>query len=152
MPSPSYERFLEGCGSPFMRLAEHLTALRACCKQYAWLVKSRRAPSRHSRDARVYSYTTTAMHTLSIPPPPPPLPPPKKSACVRLGLWRLLLPTDIARAATAAPAKTSSGSRSGVGCPHSSAKAGGVMIVCGGSPNTSYIVRAPCKEPRYRLR
>ena len=32
-PSPSYERFLEGCSSPFMRLAEHLTALRAWCKQ-----------------------------------------------------------------------------------------------------------------------
>ena len=27
--SPSYERFLEGRSSPFMRLAEHLTALRA---------------------------------------------------------------------------------------------------------------------------
>ena len=32
--SPSYERFLKGCSSPFMRLAEHLTALRAWCKQY----------------------------------------------------------------------------------------------------------------------
>ena len=31
--SPSYERFLEGCSSPFMRLAEHLTALRVWCKQ-----------------------------------------------------------------------------------------------------------------------
>ena len=31
--SPSYERFLEGCSSPFMRLAEHLTAHRAWCKQ-----------------------------------------------------------------------------------------------------------------------
>ena len=33
--SPSYERFLEGCNSPFMRLAEYLTALRgfAWCKQ-----------------------------------------------------------------------------------------------------------------------
>ena len=36
-----------------------------------WLVKSRRAPSRHSRDARVYGHTTTAMHKLSTPPPPP---------------------------------------------------------------------------------
>ena len=35
-----------------------------------WLVKSRRAPSRHSRDARVYGHTTTAMHKLSTPPPP----------------------------------------------------------------------------------
>ena len=30
---PSYERFLEGCSSPFMRLAEHVTARRAWCKQ-----------------------------------------------------------------------------------------------------------------------
>ena len=35
-----------------------------------WLVKTRRAPSRHSRDARVYGHTTTAMHKLSTPPPP----------------------------------------------------------------------------------
>ena len=31
--SPSYERFLEGWSSPFMRFAEHLTALRAWCKR-----------------------------------------------------------------------------------------------------------------------
>ena len=32
--SRSYERFLEGCSSPFItRLAEYLTALRAWCKQ-----------------------------------------------------------------------------------------------------------------------
>ena len=43
----------------------------------AWLVKTRRAPSRHSRDARVYGHTTTAMHHLSITPflPPPAAPP-----------------------------------------------------------------------------
>ena len=41
----------------------------------AWLVKTRRAPSRHSRDARVYGHTTTAVHKLSTPPSPPP---PKK--------------------------------------------------------------------------
>ena len=35
----------------------------------AWLVKTRRAPSRHSRNARVYAHTTTAMHKLSTPPP-----------------------------------------------------------------------------------
>ena len=69
--SPSYERFSAGCSSLFMRLAEHLTVLRAGCKQYpAWLVKTRRAPSRHGRDARVYGRTTTAMHKLRIPPPP----------------------------------------------------------------------------------
>ena len=41
----------------------------------AWLVNTRRAPSRHRRDARVYGHTTTAMHKLSTPPPPPPLQP-----------------------------------------------------------------------------
>ena len=41
----------------------------------AWLVRTRRAPSRHSRDARVYGHTTTAMHKLSTSPPPPPSPP-----------------------------------------------------------------------------
>ena len=35
----------------------------------AWLVKTRRDPSRHSRDARVYGPTTTAIHILSTPPP-----------------------------------------------------------------------------------
>ena len=39
----------------------------------AWLVKTRRAPSRHSRDARVYCHTTTAVDTLSTPPFPPAL-------------------------------------------------------------------------------
>ena len=76
---PSYERFLEGCSSLFMRLAEYLIAVCAWCKQWppgwqamaAWLVKTRRAPSRHSRDARVYGHTATAMHKLSTPPHPP---------------------------------------------------------------------------------
>ena len=35
----------------------------------AWLVETRRAPSRHSRDARIYGHTTTAMHKRSTPPP-----------------------------------------------------------------------------------
>ena len=34
----------------------------------AWLVKAWRAPSRHSRDARVYGHTTMAMRKLSTPP------------------------------------------------------------------------------------
>ena len=40
----------------------------------AWLVKTRRAPSRYRRGARIYGHTTKAMHKLSIPPPraPPP--------------------------------------------------------------------------------
>ena len=36
------------------------------------LLKTRRAPSRHIRDVRVYSHTTTAIHKLRTPPPPPP--------------------------------------------------------------------------------
>ena len=39
----------------------------------AWLVKIRRAPSWHIRDASVYGHTTTIMHKLSTPPPPPPV-------------------------------------------------------------------------------
>ena len=35
----------------------------------AWLVKTRRAPSRRSRHSRVYGLATTAMHKLSTPPP-----------------------------------------------------------------------------------
>ena len=35
----------------------------------AWSVKTRRAPSRHSRDATVYGHATTVMHKLSTPPP-----------------------------------------------------------------------------------
>ena len=58
-----------------MRLAEHLTALRAWRKQcLPGLVKT---PRRHSMDARVYGHTTTAMHKLSTPPPPPPRPRPR---------------------------------------------------------------------------
>ena len=37
----------------------------------AWSVKTRRAPSRHCRDARVYSHTTTAVHDNEYTPPPP---------------------------------------------------------------------------------
>ena len=38
----------------------------------AWSVKTRRAPSRHCRDARVYGHTTTAMHDMRVHPPPLP--------------------------------------------------------------------------------
>ena len=33
----------------------------------AWSVKTRRAPSRHCRDARVYGHTSAAMHHMSTP-------------------------------------------------------------------------------------
>ena len=36
----------------------------------AWLMKTRRAPSRHSTDARVYGHRTTAMHKMRTPPRP----------------------------------------------------------------------------------
>ena len=71
--SPCYERFVEGCSSPFLRprrtphgASRLVRAMPAC------LVKTRRAPSRHSKEARVYGHTTTVMHNLSTPPPPSP--------------------------------------------------------------------------------
>ena len=36
----------------------------------AWVVKTRRAPPRHCRNARAYALKTTAMHETSAPPPP----------------------------------------------------------------------------------
>ena len=40
----------------------------------AWPVKTRRTPSRHCGDARVYGLTTIAMHDSEYTPPPPPHP------------------------------------------------------------------------------
>ena len=63
--SPSYERFGR------MQFTLHTTrrtphgASRLVQAMPAWLVKTRRAPSRHSGDARVYGHTTTAMHKRS---------------------------------------------------------------------------------------
>ena len=58
--------------SPFMRLAETLHgASRLVLMMSAWLVKSRRAPSRRRRDARAYGHTTTAMHDNEYIPPRP---------------------------------------------------------------------------------
>ena len=57
-----------------MRLAEHLTALRAWCKQClpGWCKPDVLRPGivgmRGSMVARVYGNTTTAMHKLSTPP------------------------------------------------------------------------------------
>ena len=50
----------------------------------AWLVKTRRTPSRHGRDARVYGHMTTAMHKLTTRPHPP-------LSCVHPGAVRLKL-------------------------------------------------------------
>ena len=55
-----------------MLLAEHLTALRSLVHATsAWSVKTRRAPSQHRTDARVYGRTTTAMHDIEYTPPIP---------------------------------------------------------------------------------
>ena len=53
----------------------------------AWVVKTRRAPSRHSRDARVYGHTTMAMHKTSTPPASSP-PHPLYRRMTRRTLWR----------------------------------------------------------------
>ena len=62
---------LVGCSSPFTRPDKHLTALRAWSTRcLRGRLKTRHAPSRHSRDAKVYALKTTAMHEMSTPPPP----------------------------------------------------------------------------------
>ena len=70
--SPSYERFFGRMQSTLhaTRRTPH-GALRVvqASNVCLWLVKTRRAPSRHGRDARVYGHTTTAMRKLSTPPP-----------------------------------------------------------------------------------
>ena len=63
-----------------MQLAPHATrrtphgASRLVQAMSAWSVKTRRAPSRHYRDASVYGHTTTATHEIEYTPPPPPAP------------------------------------------------------------------------------
>ena len=55
---PPHKQFFVACSSPFTRLAGHLTAPRAWLAQAmpAWSVKTRRAPSRHCREAKVYGH------------------------------------------------------------------------------------------------
>ena len=54
-----------------MRLAEQVTAAsHLVLAMSAWSVKTRRAPSRRYRDARVYGHTTKAMHDNEYTPPP----------------------------------------------------------------------------------
>ena len=58
-----------------MQLTLHATRLtphgasRLVQAMSAWSVKTRHAPSRHCRDARVYDHTTTAMHEIEYTPP-----------------------------------------------------------------------------------
>ena len=84
---PRYKWFLVGCSSLFVRLAEHLAALRAWC--------TRRLPGRRKPDvlriiptlqgfeglmvplwSHHYGHTTTAVRDMDTPPPPPPPPAP----------------------------------------------------------------------------
>ena len=68
--SVSYERFFKGCSSTVHATRRtHHGASRLAQAMSVWLVKTRRASSRHSRDARVCGRTTTTMHKLSTPPP-----------------------------------------------------------------------------------
>ena len=77
-----HKRFLVGCRSLFVRLAQHFRgfASRLMQAMSAWSVYTRRASSQHCRDAREYGHTTTAMHDMRTPrpqavaahPPPPP--------------------------------------------------------------------------------
>ena len=65
----SHYRIRTVSSPPFMRLAQHLTALsRFVQAMRVWSVKTRRSPCRHCRDARVYGHTTTAMIDMSTPP------------------------------------------------------------------------------------
>ena len=73
-----------GCISPFLRLAEHFKAFRAWCQRcLAWSVKTRPAPFRHCRDARVYGRTTTAVHDNEYTPSPSHFPQPPSLAAVQ---------------------------------------------------------------------
>ena len=58
-----HKRFLAGCSTPSMRLAEHLAFRFAPVAQAipAWSAETQLAASRHCRDARVYVHTTTAI-------------------------------------------------------------------------------------------
>ena len=65
--NPPQKRFLVGCArhhSSWARPAPH-GASRLVQAKSAWSVKTRHAPSRHCRDARVYGHTTTAMHDMT---------------------------------------------------------------------------------------
>ena len=67
--SPPHKWFLAGGRSPCMRTRRtHHGATRFVHAMSAWSEKTRRAPSRHSRVARVYGHTTTAKHEMDASP------------------------------------------------------------------------------------
>ena len=83
--STSFEAVIHICKRLTNVLRRMQLALRATCRKphgasrsmlamSAWSVKTRRAPSRHCRDARVYDHTTSAVHDIEYTPstPPPP--------------------------------------------------------------------------------
>ena len=53
-----------------MQLTFHDGASRLVQSMSAWSTKTRRAPSRHCRDPKLYGHTTTAMHVIEYTPPP----------------------------------------------------------------------------------
>ena len=65
---PWYDEAHRSCDSPNTSRRFALGARDVCL-----VVKTRRAPSQHCRDATVNGHITTALHEISTPPPPPPL-------------------------------------------------------------------------------
>ena len=71
MPKPVFRAVLGRMQFTFHATRRtHHGASRLVQAMSSWVVKTRRAPSRHSRGARVYGHRTTAMHKRSTPPPP----------------------------------------------------------------------------------
>ena len=77
--SPPHKRCFVDCGSPFIMRLVHRPkfrfALGASNQCWLRLVTFRRDLSRHCRDPRVVSHTTTALHDMSTSPRPPSPPP-----------------------------------------------------------------------------
>ena len=82
--NPPQKRFLLEWNSPLLcdlpdtsRFASRLVQAVS-----AWSLKTRRAPSRHCRDTRVYGHTTTAMHDIEYTPPARAPSPPSTARCL----------------------------------------------------------------------
>ena len=79
-PCARNARLVIGSYSSRMKLTFHATRRTSQCASRlvqamsAWSLKTRRAPNRRCRNARVYGRTTTAMHDTSASPPPSSLP------------------------------------------------------------------------------
>ena len=66
--NPPHKRFLAGCSSPFMRLAEHLTAPRARGNNLYLVGENPMCSVPALLGCVVYGHTTTAMHDMSTTP------------------------------------------------------------------------------------